>query len=104
MGSEMCIRDREITKKFECHFKGSAIACVDWLRADSNHMKGEFVLVIAGCGPSALIQKRNSEGMKILDILKDKVSSRDAVRIASEISGAKKNVLYDIAIDKKLIN
>ena len=42
--------------------------------------------------------------MKILDILKDKVSSRDAVRIASEISGAKKNVLYDIAIDKKLIN
>ena len=66
--SEMLQTDREvfiakeITKKFECHFKGSAIACVDWLRADSNHMKGEFVLVIAGCGPSALIQKRNSAG------------------------------------------
>ena len=66
-------------------------------------MKGEFVLVIAGCGASALIEKRNSAGMKILDILKDKVSPRDAVRIASEISGAKKNLLYDIAIDKKLI-
>jgi len=107
--SEMLQTDREvfiakeITKKFESHFKGSALACVDWLRADSNHMKGEFVLVIAGCGASALIEKRNSAGMKILDILKDRVSLRDAVRIASEISGAKKNLLYDIAIDKKLI-
>ena len=58
---------KEITKKFESHFKGSATAWVDWLRADSNHMKGEFVLVIAGCGASALIEKRNSAGMKILD-------------------------------------
>ena len=95
---------KEITKKFECHFKGSAIACLDWLRADSNHMKGEFVIIIAGCGPSALIEKRIAAGMKILDILKDRVSSRDAIRIASEISGAKKNALYDIAIDNKLIS
>ena len=107
--SEMLQRDREVfiakemTKKFECHFKGSAIACLDWLRADSNHMKGEFVIVIAGCGASALIEERIASGVKILDILKDRVSTRDAIRIASEISGAKKNALYDIAIDNKLI-
>ena len=67
-------------------------------------MKGEFVIIIAGCGPSARMEKRNAAGMKILDILKDRVSSRDAIRIASEISGAKKNALYDIAIDSKLIS
>ena len=108
--SEILQRDREvfiakeITKKFECHFKGPAIKCLDWLKADRNLIKGEFVIVIAGCGASALIEKRNSAGMKILEILEDRVSSRDAVRIASEISGAKKNVLYDKAIDKKLIS
>ena len=79
--SEMLQRDREVfiakemTKKFERHFKGSAIACLDWLRADSNHMKGEFVIIIAGCGASALIEVRIASGMKILDILKDRVSS-----------------------------
>ena len=108
--SEMLQRGREVfiakemTKKFECHFKGSAIACLDWLRADSNHMKGEFVIVIAGCGASALVEGRIASGVKILDILKDRVSTRDAIRIASEISGAKKNALYDIAIDNKLIS
>ena len=95
---------KEITKKFECYFKGSAIKCLDWLRADSNHIKGEFVIIIAGCDASAVQEKRNSAGMRILDILKDRVSSRDAVRIASEISGAKKNVLYEKAIDKKSIS
>ena len=108
--SEILQRDREvfiakeITKKFECYFKGSAIECLDWLRADSNHTKGEFVIIIAGCDASAVQEKRNSAGMRILDILKDRVSSRDAVRIASEISGAKKNVLYEKAIDKKSIS
>ena len=108
--SEILQRDREvfiakeITKKFECYFKGSATKCLDWLRADSNHIKGEFVIIIAGCDASAVQEKRNSAGMRILDILKDRVSSRDAVRIASEISGAKKNVLYEKAIDKKLIS
>ena len=108
--SEILQRDREvfiakeITKKFECYFKGSAIKCLDWLRADSNHIKGEFVIIIAGCDASAVQEKRNSAGMRILDILKDRVSSRDAVRIASEISGAKKNVLYEKAIDKKSIS
>ena len=108
--SEILQRDREvfiakeITKKFECYFKGSAIKCLDWLRADSNHIKGEFVIIIAGCDASVLEEKRNSAGMRILDILKDRVSSRDAVRIASEISGAKKNVLYEKAIDKNLIS
>ena len=108
--SEILQRDREvfiakeITKKFECYFKGSAIKCLDWLRADSNHIKGEFVIIIAGCDASAVQEKRNSAGMKILEILEDRVSSRDAVRIASEISGAKKNVLYEKAIDKKSIS
>ena len=95
---------KEITKKFECHFKGPAIKCLDWLKLDSNYIKGEFVIVIAGCDASALIEKRNSAGLKILEILGDRVSSRDAVRIASEISGAKKNVLYNKAIDKKLMS
>ena len=77
---------REITKKFESDFKGPAKQCLDWLRSDDNHRKGEFVLVITGCGDSAITEKRAHEAMKIIESLEGKLSLRDAVRVASEIS------------------
>ena len=92
---------REITKKFESSFKGSAKQCLDWLRSDNDHTRGEFVLVIKGCGDFALSEKRKHEAMKIMDSLEGKLSVRDAIRVASEISGIQKNVLYDKVIEVK---
>ena len=92
---------REITKKFESGFKGSVKQCLDWLRSDNDHTRGEFVLVIKGCGDFALSEKRKHEAMKIMDSLEGKLSVRDAIRVASEISGIQKNVLYDKVIEVK---
>ena len=92
---------REITKKFESGFKGSAKQCLDWLRSDNDHTRGEFVLVIKGCGDFALSEKRKHEAMKIMDSLEGKLSVRDAIRVTSEISGIQKNVLYDKVIEVK---
>ena len=92
---------REITKKFEDYFKGSAEQCLDWLRVDNDHRKGEFVVVIAGCGDSALVEKRAHDAMKIMDSLEGKLSVRDAVRVASQISGMQKNLLYEKFIEVK---
>ena len=92
---------REITKKFESDFKGTAKQCLDWLRSDNDHTRGEFVLVIKGCGDLALSEKRKHEAMKIMDSLEGKLSVRDAIRVTSEISGIQKNVLYDKVIEVK---
>tara|TARA_Y100000994_G_scaffold172693_1_gene142393 strand:- start:1197 stop:2042 length:846 start_codon:yes stop_codon:yes gene_type:complete len=92
---------REITKRFESDFKGSAKQCLDWLQSDKDHRKGEFVLVITGCGDEALTEKRAHEAKKIMDSLEGKLSVRDAVRVASEISGAQKNLLYDKVVGIK---
>ncbi|MBD21052.1 MAG: 16S rRNA (cytidine(1402)-2'-O)-methyltransferase [Rhodospirillaceae bacterium] len=92
---------REITKKFESDFKGTAKQCLDWLRSDNDHTRGEFVLVIKGCGDFALSEKRKHEAMKIMDSLEGKLSVRDAIRVTSEISGIQKNVLYDKVIEVK---
>ena len=90
---------REITKRFESNFNGTAKQCLDWLNSDSDQGKGEFVLVIGGCDDSVLIEQNTLGALKILDLLKDKVSVRDAVRIASEISGAQKNAIYEKVLD-----
>ena len=80
---------------------GGNFVCSDWLRSDDDHRKGEFVLVITGCGDSAITEKRAHDAMKIMHHLEGKLSLRDAVRVASEISGTKKNVLYDKVVGVK---
>ena len=90
---------REITKRFESHFNGTAKQCLDWLNSDCDQGKGEFVLVIGGCDDSVLTEQNNLRALEILDLLKDKVSLSDAVKIASEISGAHKNAIYEKVLD-----
>ena len=58
-------------------------------------------MVIAGCGDSALVEKRAHDAMKIMDSLEGKLSVRDAVRVASQISGMQKNLLYEKFIEVK---
>ena len=55
--------------------------------------------MIGGCDDSVLTEQNTLRALEILDLLKDKVSLSDAVRIASEISGAQKNAIYEKALD-----
>lgn len=86
---------REISKKFESHFLGSVIESLNWLNAKPHNKKGEFVLVIEGCNASIIEARQHQTGLLIIDKLKSTMSTKDAVRIASEITGAKKNALYE---------
>ena len=89
---------REISKKFESHFLGSVIESLDWLNAKPHNKKGEFVLVIEGCNASIIEARQHQTGLLIIDKLKSTMSTKDAVRIASEITGAKKNALYEALV------
>lgn len=86
---------REMSKKFETHFLGSADQCLTWIEADEHQQKGEFVIVIQGCAEADIEESRQELAMNIIDRLGDSLSMKDAVSLASEISGARKNLVYE---------
>ena len=93
---------REMTKQFEEHFFGPATALPDWLAADPNRTRGEFVLVIAPYRRSP-----NAESEMQLDATTDSVLSalveelplKQAVRLAVRITGVARNRLYARALE-----
>lgn len=91
---------RELTKRFESHFLGTAAACVDWLEADVNQQKGEFVVIVAGCDPQLDQERKHEQAMDIVRLLRSELSMKKAVSLASKISGARKNLLYETALNE----
>ena len=91
---------RELTKRFESHFLGTAVACLEWLGGDTNQQKGEFVVIVAGCDELLEEAQRHEEAMNIVRLLKSEVSMKKAVSLASKISGARKNLLYEVALNE----
>lgn len=89
---------RELTKRFESHFLGGAQACVDWITADSQQQKGEFVLVVSGSEQKDEEQRRHEQAIEIVRLLRAEVSMKKAVTLAAKISGARKNQVYEAAL------
>ncbi len=89
---------REMTKKFEQHFYGNLAACRFWLQSDSQHTRGEFVLVVAGASDSEVSERVQAKGLRLVKKLRTDVSLKRAVALAAEISGARKNDLYSAAL------
>ena len=95
---------RELTKKFETQFLGSISECVDWLEADENQQKGEFVVIVAGCPESEIEVVNQQRALDIVQLLGDEVSTKQAISVASQVTGARKNQLYDLALKNKKNN
>lgn len=89
---------REMTKKFESHFYGSLNDCLHWLTADNNQQRGEFVLVVAGCSSDEVEAGRLARALEWVGKLSADMSTRKAVSLASEITGARKNSVYDAVL------
>lgn len=91
---------REMTKQFESHFLGSLDQAASWLRADANHLKGEFVLVLAGHQAKPGEDERLPEALRIVAILKDDLPLKKSAAIAAKITGLRKNDIYRAAVQK----
>lgn len=93
----ICIA-RELTKQFE------EIACMPleaaaaWLDADAYREKGEFVLMLAGAAQAATDA---GEARRVLEVLLQELPVKQAAKLAAQISGEKKNLLYDMALELK---
>ncbi|WP_428035564.1 16S rRNA (cytidine(1402)-2'-O)-methyltransferase [Amphritea sp.] len=91
---------RELTKTFETFLSGTAEEVLAQVEADPNQRKGEFVLMVEGAPQQddSLLDPRSSE---VLDILLEELSVKQAAALAAKITGVKKKVMYQAALDRK---
>ena len=88
---------RELTKMFETiHACRLGDACA-WFDADPNQLKGEFVLIVEGATANGDADAEDAE--RVLKLLLAQLPLKQAVQLAADITGAKKNVLYQRALE-----
>ncbi|MDR3419162.1 MAG: 16S rRNA (cytidine(1402)-2'-O)-methyltransferase [Nevskia sp.] len=85
---------RELSKRFEETYSGTAAGLLEWQAADANRSRGEFVLLIEGAQQAADL----AEGERVLRLLLRELPASAAARLAAEISGAPRKVLYAAAV------
>jgi 16S rRNA (cytidine1402-2'-O)-methyltransferase len=91
---------RELSKLHETLLRGSLNDLVSQLEEDENQRKGEFVVLVAGAPD---IQRETVEVSvdRLLAILIKELPLKQAAGLASEITGQKKNSLYNLALKIK---
>jgi len=83
---------RELTKLFESYYILPAGEMLNWLEQDTNHCRGEFVLMVAGASKAK--EALSVEAIKTLTLLKNELPLKKAAAITAEIHHLKKNDLY----------
>ncbi len=95
---------RELTKKFESIHRVNLADAVTWLESDSNNQRGEFVLVLSKPDKQAALEAKSAEDSELertLSILLAALPVKQAVTLAVQLSGEKKNKVYDLALHLK---
>ena len=84
---------RELTKTFETVRKSTLSDLVEFVKADDNQQRGEIVVVVAGVSVA-----KDSDDIsihdKLLHRLLEDLSVKKAAALAADITGVKKNALY----------
>ncbi|MDP1898565.1 MAG: 16S rRNA (cytidine(1402)-2'-O)-methyltransferase [Sulfurimicrobium sp.] len=91
---------RELTKLFESIHTCKLADAPAWLAGDPNRQRGEFVLLVSGAAVAAE-EGISDDAQRILQLLLAELPLKQAVKLAAEISGEKKNALYDLALQLK---
>jgi len=91
----------ELTKLFETVVNDTLDNVLEKVRNDKNMQKGEFVVLVEGAVVAKNAAEITEEQKTILSILLKQCSIKTAVAMAVEITGARKKVLYQVALDMK---
>ena len=90
---------RELTKQFEEVHTLAAADAPAWLAGDSQHSRGEFVLVLHAAPPAAAGAGLDAETERLLALLLRELPLKRAVDVTAEASGAPRNALYSRALE-----
>lgn len=89
---------RELTKTWETIHGDSLAALSQWILADDNNRRGEFVVLIHGA-PAPDEQELQLEADRQLHILLEELPVKQAAALVAKITGLKKNGLYKRALE-----
>ncbi|GIZ50704.1 ribosomal RNA small subunit methyltransferase I [Noviherbaspirillum aridicola] len=98
-GERQVVFARELSKLFEEIHRCSLAEAPAWLAADAKREKGEYVLLVEGA--SAADGDDDQEARRLLAILLEECSVKQAASLAARITGLKKNALYEQALKMK---
>lgn len=90
---------RELTKLFEEIHRCPLSEAESWIRADTHREKGEFVVLLEGATEAQ--DAEDVEAERILNILLAECSVKQAANLTAQITGRKKNALYERALQLK---
>lgn len=89
---------RELTKRFEEIVRLPLAEASAWIAADSNRERGEFVLAVSA---PPLSSGLDADSERVLQCLLAELPTRQAAKLAAEITGQSKNALYARALQLK---
>lgn len=91
---------RELTKTFETIRLAPLGELAEFVAGDSNQQRGEIVLMVAGA-PQKSASGLDDESERVMGVLLKELPVKQAAALASQITGVKKNALYQWALDQK---
>ena len=86
---------RELTKMFEQIVRMPLTEAPEWFAGDENRKRGEFVLIVSA-PPTR--DTMDAETERVLKLLLDELPTKQAAKLAAEITGHSKNELYELAL------
>lgn len=89
---------RELTKLYETIKAGTLEFLYEFVTEDSNQRKGEIALVVQGATPKPQSDDIDLEAERILKLLLKEVSTKKAAALTADITGLRKNKLYQHAL------
>lgn len=100
-GERPALLARELTKTFET-LKGLPVGELrDWVAADSNQQRGECVILVGGWQAPTGDAAVSAEALRVLDLLLAELPLKRAAALAAEITGVRKNLLYQVALERQ---
>lgn len=89
---------RELTKKFETTYRGTAAELAARAAQDADMSRGEIVIVVQGAQASAETEKDSAAAQSVLRVLLEELPVSQAAKLAARITGAGRNELYELAL------
>lgn len=100
-GERPALLARELTKTFET-LKGLPLAELRaFVASDSNQQRGECVVLVGGWSAPEGEEAISAEAQRVLDLLLAELPLKRAAALAAEITGVRKNLLYQVALEKQ---
>ena len=97
-GERRIVVARELTKIHESIHDGPLGEAREWVAADPDRARGEFVLIVEGAAPRVT---DSADAHRTLGILLETLPVSQAVALAAKLTGGKRNELYPLALQLK---